>query len=956
LELGERIELLGKTVCGMLFLLLLANLFAAAFNVQSTRVSASSGGEAAQATDTDWWPMFHHDLTHNGTSTSTAPSTNHTIWSYTVGGYLWSSPAVAGGLVYVGSEDDNVYCLNASDGTWVWNYTTAGQVWSSPAVVSGLVYVGSHDGNVYCLNASTGTRLWNYTTAGQVWSSPAVVSGLVYVGSEDDNVYCLNASTGALIWNYTTGSYVISSPAVAGGYVYVGSYDGNVYCLNASAGTKIWNYTTAWNSINGNAVFSSPAVAGGLVYVGSEDDNVYCLNASTGALVWNYTTGDMVDCSPALFSGLVYVGSEDGNLYCLNASHGALVWKYTTLGQVDCSPAVAGSAVYVGSSDNNVYCLNAVNGTLVWKYATGLCAYSSPALADGMLYFCSEDNNVYCFGSSQTYTYSVTIGAHCYGEGVNVSVPITMDGSPSGHDTPHAFIGLTGTHTFTVPVSYESDQAFLEWNNGQRTTTITVSSGGAYAAYYAATSETLLAVPFHYQQKDYYCGPACLQMVFNYYGQNIAQPEIACVARTIGYPLYTTYTSDLTRAAQFSNISTSMGDQLPYNITGYSLRQLGYSASEALGMTLATLESFLDQGKPLILCMWYSSAHYSGHFRVAVGYNSTCVFLQDPWNTGAWGGAYGGPYTAFNVSQFMDLWSYSGNWALYVSPWEVNLSTPTYFKPGKPFEVQSTITYPAPLPNAVSAYPASSCNATIVLPANLSLAQGELQSKPIGTGLLNASDSAIVTWILVANSSIKGTIGIVAEGKISGSVGLVLNYPAYYYTDRIGAAVNFSIVLNVDNSAPTIGTPSLAPATAVQPYQPVKVSVNVTDTQSGVKNVTLSYTIDNGTTWQNQTMNFNQTASLYETTIPGQEAGTWVRFKITAVDNVGNNATLDGTWPYYTYQTVPEFSPLLFLTMLVTVTLLAVEILRRKRINPSNPNTQNNAFRILQDADENLLS
>jgi hypothetical protein len=245
--------------------------------------------------------------------------------------------------------------------------------------------------------------------------------------------------------------------------------------------------------------------------------------------------------------------------------------------------------------------------------------------------------------------------------------------------------------------------------------------------------------------------------------------------------------------------------------------------------------------------------------------------------------------------------------------------------------------YPKPPPNAVSEYPASSCKATIALPANLSLTQGELQSKPIGTGMLNAGNSATVIWTLVTNSSIKGTINIVAEGKISGSVWNESNYPAYNYTDRIGAAVNFSITLSVDNSAPTIGKPSRVPATDVQPDQPVKVSVNVTDTQSGVNKITLSYTTDNGTTWQNQTMNFNQTTSLYEATIPGQEAGTWVRFKITAIDNVGNNATLDGTEPYCMYQTIPEFSSLLFLTMLVTATLFAAKIRKKKTHGPFQP-------------------
>ena len=32
---------------------------------------------------------------------------------------------------------------------------------SSPAVVNGVVYVGSNDENVYALNASTGAKLWS---------------------------------------------------------------------------------------------------------------------------------------------------------------------------------------------------------------------------------------------------------------------------------------------------------------------------------------------------------------------------------------------------------------------------------------------------------------------------------------------------------------------------------------------------------------------------------------------------------------------------------------------------------------------------------------------------------------------------------------------------------------------------------------------------------------------------
>jgi parallel beta-helix repeat protein len=338
------------------------------------------------------WPMFHHDPTHTGYSTSKAPTTNSTIWTYKTGEKVWSSPAVVDGRVHVGSFDFNVYCLNTSTGAHIWSYTTGERVESSPAVAGGKVYVGSVDGKVYCLNASTGAHIWNYTTGNAVRSSPVVVDGKLYVGSYDRNVYCLNASTGAHIWDYTTGHSVYSSPAVADGKVYVGSWDSKIYCLDATTGMLIWNYTTSYG------VYSSPAVADGKVYVGSGDYNVYCLNASTGAHIWNYTTGERVHSSPAIVGCELYVGSYDRKVYCLNASTGTHIWDYTTGAELFSSPAVADGKVYVGSNDNRVYCLNSTTGAHIWNYIIGADVFSSPAVAYGRVYVGSYGGEVYAFG------------------------------------------------------------------------------------------------------------------------------------------------------------------------------------------------------------------------------------------------------------------------------------------------------------------------------------------------------------------------------------------------------------------------------------------------------------------------------------------------------------------------------------------------------------------------------
>jgi len=392
-----------KAITGIaLTMLLLAVVSPIDVSVGVVDVDGESGEFVAQS-GVDWWPMFRHDLSHTGYSTSTAPNTNNTIWSYPTGGRVISSPAVAQGKVYVGSYDRKVYCLNATTGAHIWNYTTGASVESSPAVADDKVYVGSFDQKVYCLNATSGVRIWNYTTGGAVYSSPVVADGRVYVDSfcvdpSDYKIYCLNATTGAHIWNFTTHSY-FSSPAVADGKVYVG-----VDCLNATTGAHIWSYPT------GHEESSSPAVADGRVYVGSEDFNVYCLNATTGAHIWSYPTGHEVISSPAVADGKVYVGSTDMKVWCLNASSASMIpyereiWNYTTgaLHDVRSSPAVADGKVYVGSFDRKVYCLNASTGAHIWGYKTGDYVSSSPAVADGKVYVGSYDGKVYAFGPDTT--------------------------------------------------------------------------------------------------------------------------------------------------------------------------------------------------------------------------------------------------------------------------------------------------------------------------------------------------------------------------------------------------------------------------------------------------------------------------------------------------------------------------------------------------------------------------
>ena len=376
------------------------------------------------------WAMFRADPSHSGIGTGNPPLSPTLLWEYNTGGpWIESSPAVANGMVYIGSNAGYIYALNALGGIQLWNYSTGNAVWSTAAVVNGVVYVGSLDDGVYALNATNGDKLWSFTTGFSVYSSPAVVDDVVYIGSSDDNVYALNATDGAELWSYTTSNIVSSSPAVVGGVVFVGSFDGNVYALNAINGSKLWSYNT------GNPIYSSPAVAEGVIYVGSEGGNVYALSASSGAKLWNYTTGNDIFSSPAVANGVVYIGSGDDSLYALNATNGAKLWNFVTGGEiVYSSPAVVGGVVYVGSEDYNIYAFNATDGVQLWSYNTNAPIESSPAVANGVVYVGSDNGKVYALGipppnSVETSAF-ITVEPTAIVVGSNVTVNIQIDPSP----------------------------------------------------------------------------------------------------------------------------------------------------------------------------------------------------------------------------------------------------------------------------------------------------------------------------------------------------------------------------------------------------------------------------------------------------------------------------------------------------------------------------------------------
>jgi len=343
--------------------------------------------------------MFRGDATHSGVYPGDGPKKFHGVkWKFPTGDRVISSPVWSNGVIYFGSDDHNLYAVDASTGRQNWKFGTLGPVPSTPAVAGGIVYFGSYDGKFYALDAQDGKLKWKFATGGErrfeakgihgmqpknqtipdPWdvylSSPVVGQGTVYFGSGDGNLYALDGASGDLRWKFHSGDVAHSSPALADGAVYFGSWDTFFYAVDAVTGKEKWRFKGGDDPLIHNQVGfqSSPSIAAGVVYTGCRDSNVYAIDTATGKEKWRFNNQmSWVITSPAIVNGKVLFATSDSSLFHIaDAETGKPVLKQQLKAYVFSSPAVAGDVVYLGVLNGTLEARDLTTGELLWEYQT----------------------------------------------------------------------------------------------------------------------------------------------------------------------------------------------------------------------------------------------------------------------------------------------------------------------------------------------------------------------------------------------------------------------------------------------------------------------------------------------------------------------------------------------------------------------------------------------------------
>ncbi len=138
-------------------------------------LAISSSPSLYSATEKNW-PLWRFDVNRTASSPHELPKNMSLLWSRQLPSPLPSfprdprmcvdlsyEPVAAEGMVFLPSMvDDSITCYDGQTGKVKWKYFTEGPIRFAPVFWKNKLFFGSDDGNIYCVNAETGNLLWKF--------------------------------------------------------------------------------------------------------------------------------------------------------------------------------------------------------------------------------------------------------------------------------------------------------------------------------------------------------------------------------------------------------------------------------------------------------------------------------------------------------------------------------------------------------------------------------------------------------------------------------------------------------------------------------------------------------------------------------------------------------------------------------------------------------------------------
>lgn len=201
------------------------------------------------------------------------------------------------GVLYLGSENGDMYALNTENGDVKWHVRVPGEVISAPAYGDGYLVAHMGNGMVIALNAENGEERWRHeeevpTLSLRGASSPVVQQGGVVVGTNNGRAAVLILESGQLAWDERvvtpSGSSdlermvdIDASPVVRGDTVYMLAFNGELIAMELRSGDVTWR-----RDYSG---YRTPRITATRIFLTTQRSHVAALDRMSGNERWRNT-------------------------------------------------------------------------------------------------------------------------------------------------------------------------------------------------------------------------------------------------------------------------------------------------------------------------------------------------------------------------------------------------------------------------------------------------------------------------------------------------------------------------------------------------------------------------------------------------------------------------------------------------------------------------------------------
>ncbi len=347
------------------------------------------------------------------------PTSAKIAWSTATGGPVRSSPVVADGMVFVGSNDGKLYGLDLTSGAVKWSQAAVGPVSAAPTLVGDAVIVPSEGGALLACDPLTGNVRW--LTKGYTRQSPAGAvlpfgdhilvqggskSGSQGIGMSMDRVLAFDPKNGKHLWQAEIASQAFDPLATDGKIVLSNTNDLQAGAFDGATGKRLWSQG---NPFYARAGCGACMVGDQAILVHGPAGAISCVALADGKKLWQATivpgqetlsdggaVGHEIIGPAAVGGGGVFVGSLDGGLYRFALDKGDLDWRAEMGAPIYSGVALAGDRIYVGDAKGGFHCLKAADGGRVWSVQLGGLIMSCPWIGDGFILVGCEDGKLYC--------------------------------------------------------------------------------------------------------------------------------------------------------------------------------------------------------------------------------------------------------------------------------------------------------------------------------------------------------------------------------------------------------------------------------------------------------------------------------------------------------------------------------------------------------------------------------